>query len=152
MNKALEQTFNNLTKTVKNPAFYIRLQGIMRNSYWKTLGDEARIQFLVANYLETVYPGVLFAHPPNEGRRSRWEQYLAVYSGMRAGMPDIMVYAKNISKIKKPYLAIELKAGKNKPTKNQVNAMKQLEASGWECYVCYTFEEAKELIDNHLIK
>jgi len=157
MDQSLRKTFDNIDKIVgKNPQFYSHMGYIMKNSYWGKIGDEMKLQILVATYITITYKNALFMHPVNEGRRSPWEQYTAKYSGMRAGMPDIMIFNQStIPYVQNPGatyrgLAIELKIGKNKPTKSQEECMTELTACGWRTNICYTFEEAKIHIDQYM--
>ena len=126
-----------------------------RNPYEKFLCKEDHLQIQVCQYLYSQYPDVLFHHSPNENKRTKFEQYKMKRMGCKAGTPDVMIY-------KSVYispngngmyngLAIELKIHPNKTTAKQEEWLKALELNGWKVAVCFTFEEAREVIDNYLV-
>lgn len=108
---------------------------------------EDNLQIQVANYLRMQYPKVLWCHTPNGGSRNAIEGAKLKRMGVRAGMPDIMVYED-----RHPFngLAIELKVGKNKPTENQVFVLNELTRNRWQTAVCYSIDEAIKEIDKYL--
>ena len=67
----------------------------MSNPYQKYLTKEHKLQHAVITYLKFNYPGKLFTHVPNEGKRSRWEQFLIKYLGVSPGVPDLMIFDPN---------------------------------------------------------
>ena len=86
-------------------------------------------------------------HVPNEARRSgRTGAYLK-RMGMRAGVPDLCVPVANGG-----YhgLYIEMKAGKNKPTDNQVRWLELLRRNGYAAFVCYGADNAIECIRRYV--
>ena len=83
----------------------------MSNPYQKYLTKEHKLQHAVITYLKFNYPGKLFTHVPNEGKRSRWEQFLIKYLGVSPGVPDLMIFDPND---KYNGLAIEFKIKYNK--------------------------------------
>lgn len=154
-NDGITRTFEKLNKTIgKLPRFYDILARFMNNYYWKTVGNETRLQFLVAAYIAAKYPDALFMHAVNEGKRSKWEQYVAVYSGMKSGMPDIMIFDPTTDPEVRRYngLAIELKIDKNKPSAVQLACMESLKVCGWMVSVSYSFEDTKRRIDEYMEK
>lgn len=71
------------------------------------------------------YPELkLLFHVPNEGKRS-------VYTGARMRSEG-------------------LRAGKNKPTANQIEWLSSLEEQGYMTAICYGWEAAKVVIENYL--
>lgn len=92
------------------------------------------------------YPDAFIAHIPNEGKRTPFERYKFSILGGVSGMPDIMIFDPrgNYSG-----LALELKAGYNKPTENQKNVLKQLKNRSWDVYWSNNFDQCKEIIDNY---
>lgn len=90
---------------------------------------------------------------PNEGKRNPRG---VKASGITAGVSDVLVFdarAENITQPPEYYgLAIELKIHPNKPTKTQLAFQKKLIERGWHTKVCYSFDEAKEIIDWYLKK
>jgi hypothetical protein len=115
---------------------------------------EDYLQIAVADYLRMQYPKVLFTHVANERQTSKMRGYKLKRMGVRAGMSDTLIFKSKYSNgsITPDYvgLAIELKIEPNKPTKEQLEVLKQLFDNGWKTAVCYSFDEAKEIIDNYL--
>lgn len=120
--------------------------GIMANPYDKYLGKEDQLQRSVIAYLKMQYPEAFVVHIPNEGRRSMFERYKFKMLGGVSGMPDIMIYNPNE---KRNGLAIELKAGNNKPTKNQLECLKRLQEYDWEAFWSADFDYIKQRIDQY---
>ena len=118
----------------------------MANQYYKYLGKEDVLQHNVMKYLSLQYPTALFTHVPNEGKRTKFEQFKLKYLGTKPGVPDVMIFNPN-----KHYngLAIELKAGYNKPTVNQKLWLDLLCMNKWSVHVSKDFEECKSIIDNY---
>jgi len=114
--------------------------------YTKYLGPEDKLQNAVMDYIKVQYPDALVAHIPNEGKRTPFERFKFKYLGGKAGIPDVMVFCPN-----KTYcgLAIELKAGKNKPTAAQVEWLERLEFCGWAAYCLNNFDACKDIIDRY---
>ncbi len=121
----------------------------MGNPYSKYLGKEDIMQNRVMRYLEDNYPDALFTHVSNEGKRSPFEQYKMKYLGTKAGVPDVMIFTPNN---KYNGLAIELKAGYNKPTENQKKWLKWLENAKWKAIWSNKLDECIEIIDNYFKK
>lgn len=110
---------------------------------------EDSLTIAVADYLRYQYKDVFWAHIANERQTSPARGAKLKRMGVRAGMPDIMIWHPSLDHGNG--LAIELKVKPNKPTKKQEDCLNDLyEKAGWYVAVCYTFEEAKELIDTHL--
>lgn len=71
--------------------------------------------------------------------------------GLTPGIPDVCLpivvnKAPNVSGI----LYIEMKWGKNKPTKSQEDMMKKLSMAGNTCIVCWSWINAAIMILNHI--
>ena len=116
------------------------------NPFDKYFGKEDILQRQVTAYLRSQYPDIFWMHPVNEGRRTKFEQYKAKSFGMRSGMPDVIIFSNTLE-----YngLAIELKIKPNKTTENQEACLKAMSLAGWCVRVCWSFEEAKSIIDNY---
>lgn len=98
------------------------------NPFFKYLTKEDKLQHRIISYLKYQYPNLLFAHVPNEGKRSAFERFKFKYLGGSSGIPDLLIFKKN-----KYYsgLAIELKVGYNKPTANQKAWLEKLNTNNW---------------------
>ena len=106
--------------------------------------NENDLQRAVAKVLD--YSGVTWFHTPMEGfRNPRTGAHLKA-KGMKAGIPDCMIfdgfYEQAASEVFYYGLAIELKVGKNKPTASQVEWQAKLRACGWRVEVCRSLDEA----------
>ena len=117
-----------------------------RNPFAKYLGKEDVLQNQVMRYINLKYPKTLFTHVANEGKRTPFEQYKMKYLGTKPGIPDIMIFEPNNTK---NGLAIELKAGYNKPTPNQLKWLKELENNNWVAVWSNNLDECIEIIDKY---
>ena len=113
------------------------------NPFDKYLKLEDHIQINVCNYIAYAYPYAVVHHSPNEGKRTKFEQYLIRLLKVMSGFPDLVIFADN-----KRVLFIELKTLKNK----NVSATQKwwnetLTKFGFDAHVCYGFDEAKTVID-----
>jgi hypothetical protein len=87
----------------------------------------------------------MFAVPnwrPKESQRI----YLAA-EGVKPGVPDIVLPAARGGFFG---LYIEMKVGKNKPTKDQEAYIIGLKGRGYLALVCWGFDEAKQVIEDYL--
>lgn len=105
-------------------------------------GSEDEFQKSVAIYLNS--KGAVWFHPPNGGTRNIIEAAKLKAMGVKAGVPDCMIFNK-----KHGYagLAIELKVGYNKPSEKQIAFMEKLAGEGWKCVVSHSLDEVCDLID-----
>lgn len=107
----------------------------------KYLGPEDHLHIGVCTYLRHQYSGCTIHHSPNEGKRGPVSRYKITHMGVSAGFPDLLVIYRG------KVIAIELKAGKNKPTEAQLDWLLLLNAIGITAQCCTGFESAKEFID-----
>ena len=119
----------------------------IENPYKRYLGKEDLLQNKVMTYLQNKYPDVYSIHVPNEGKRTPFMQYKFKFLGGKRGIPDILVFCGN--KKGKFGLAIELKVGYNKPTKNQYEALESLKKANWEVHWVNTYEKTIEIINEY---
>jgi hypothetical protein len=109
---------------------------------------------LLAEYLDML--GVLWLHPPNEGRFK--PQYLAKRKklGVKAGAPDVLIFTPPPVFEGHPKLfvgaAIELKRARGAGRLGRASApqrlwLEHLERLGWAVAVCHGFNEAKAQLD-----
>ncbi len=118
----------------------------MSNPYEKYLGGEDKLQRAVMNYITMQYPGVIFTHPMNEGKRSKFEQFKMKYLGAKPGIPDLLIFTPNANF---SGLAIELKYKYNKPTENQKKWLKWLKNCNWFVYWSNDFDDCIKIIDEY---
>lgn len=91
----------------------------------------------------------LLHHIPNEGKRNGTTGKLLKAAGLTSGVPDICL---PVPKGKYSGLYIEMKYNKNKPTKEQLEFMQLLREQGHKTEVCYSFEDAREVIRHYLAR
>jgi hypothetical protein len=115
--------------------------------YEKYIGKEDQFQKTVARYLDSM--GVVWMHPPNEIKAK--VQYMAKRKamGVKSGVPDILIFEPNKKHIG---LAIELKAGYNKPSENQLKWIKDLNSLGWLAVWSNSLDEVIEIIEKYFDK
>ncbi len=119
---------------------------------------EDSIQRSVIRYLRLQYPKVVYMAIPNGGYRSKTEAAIMSGLGVVAGAPDLFIahtdfYLPNSSiprLVPKTGLFLELKSAKGRISANQQNMIWKLLKAGYECKIAYSFDEAKNLIDNYL--
>lgn len=112
---------------------------------------EAQEQAVVISWCkmqENVYPSLKNIYAiPNGGYRNKIEAHNLKLQGVKSGVPDLhLAYPSGFYN----GLYIEMKWGKNKPTKNQEDWIKRLSAVGYKCEVCWSSEEAIAVIKNYL--
>jgi len=130
-------------------------------SFMQYLTPEEASQVTVVNYLLLQYPDVLFHHSPQEIHTiSKFQRWKRKVLGTIPGCPDLLIFHEKRfpikgDKIERNYycgLAIEMKHGRNRPTRTQNDFMNKLTRAGWKCEVCYDSLEAHEVIDEYLEK
>lgn len=89
----------------------------------------------------------LLYHIPNGGKRDISTAKRLKAEGVKAGVPDVCL---PVARGKYHGLYIELKAGKNKTTKNQEEWLNALSENGYMTKVCYGWEESSEAIKEYL--
>lgn len=106
--------------------------------------------FQWAGYYEQRFPELrLLFHVPNGGRREKREAASLKRQGVKAGVPDLVLPSPHGGYCG---LYIELKAGKNKTSKEQNEWIKGLKEQGYFVTVCYGWREAADTIENYLMQ
>ena len=109
--------------------------------------QEHHIQIACINWFRYQYPSYLIYAIPNGGQRNRIVAAKLKAEGVLAGVPDIHIpFASNSFH----GLYIEMKSGNNKPTKKQMEVMKRLADFGYQCEVCYSFDDFQKTVMNYL--
>ena len=110
--------------------------------------NEQAALFRWASYAQTQYDELkLMYHVPNEGKRSAVTGARMKQAGLKPGVPDVCLPTAHGGYIG---LYIEMKVKPNKPTENQKQWLRALREAGHFTAVCYTWEEAKNLIEEYL--
>ena len=86
---------------------------------------------------------------PNGGKRDKRTAVALKRQGVKAGVPDICL---PVARNGYHGLYIELKAGKNKATKNQEKWQVFLNDQGYYAVICYGWHEAAKVIEEYLLK
>jgi hypothetical protein len=76
---------------------------------------------------------------PNEGKRTEYYGKYLKDQGMSSGFPDISVL---VPTLRGPAMFIEMKVRPNKVTENQAGWLDRLSRWGYQCYVCWSSDEA----------
>lgn len=110
--------------------------------------NEQAALFQMISYQTNKYPELelMFAIPNGGARHIAVAKKLKA-EGVKAGVPDIFL---PIARNGYHGLFIEMKVGKNKPTESQRNYLDKLEDEGYLIDVCYSSEEAYNLIMTYL--
>ena len=110
--------------------------------------NEQAALFRWASYAQTQYEELkLMYHVPNEGKRSAVTGARMKQAGLKSGVPDVCLPTAHGGYVG---LYIEMKVKPNKPTENQKQWLRALREAGHFTAVCYTWEEAKNLIEEYL--
>jgi hypothetical protein len=110
-------------------------------------GKEDDFQKSIARYLNSL--GVLWMHPPNEIKAK--VQYMSKRKamGVKSGVPDVLIFEPRGKYIG---LAIELKAGYNKPSENQLKWIEDLNKRGWLALWSNSLDEVLDVIEEYFGK
>lgn len=109
--------------------------------------SEAEEQAAVVDYLNA--RGIPFYHVPNEARRSyRLASHLK-RMGLRAGVPDLCI---PVARGGYHGLYIEMKAGRNKPTEQQLYWQSILSDNGYLATTCWGAEEAIAVLQSYFAR
>lgn len=101
--------------------------------------DEEQME--VAHWLN--HANATWCHVPNGGRRSKREGAKFRAMGVRAGVPDILVFGERSARSWP--IAIELKRAKparSVTSEHQKKWIRELRELGWRCKVCFGAAEA----------
>ena len=108
---------------------------------------EDNLQIAVVTWFKYQYPKHIIAHCPNGGYRNAREAARFKRMGVLSGFPDLII---PVTRKEYAGLFIELKAGKNKPTANQLTVMQKLQNEGYKCEVCYSVDEFINVVNEYL--
>lgn len=117
------------------------------NPFDKYLKPEDHLQINICNYIAYAYPLAVVHHSPNEGKRTKFEQYLLKLLHVMSGFPDLVILADE-----RRIFFVELKTLKNKSiSPTQKWWIDTLVRFGFDAKVCFGFDEAKEFIDKCML-
>ena len=113
----------------------------------KITHHESDIQKNCVRWFRFAYPQLIIFSIPNGGSRNVIEAVRLKDEGLLAGVSDLFMPKPN-----KNYagLFIEMKAPGGKPTLSQVHFMEKMLSLGYDCKICYSFDDFRSTIDNYL--
>lgn len=100
--------------------------------------NEAWHQAALARYLDAA--GLLWCHVPNGGHRSTREAVELRLHGVKAGVPDVLIFTPTTNAPKGT--ALELKSTSGSLAPEQRTWLSALAAVGWATVVAYGYEDA----------
>ena len=108
--------------------------------------------FMQRVVLDSRTKNLLLTAVPNGGQRHKAVAAKLKAEGVKAGVPDILVFEWAPRAHAGMYcgLAIEMKVKPNKPTLAQVAWMDALKRRGWSCVVVYSADEAWAALASYL--
>lgn len=108
--------------------------------------SEHDIQSACVKWFRLWYSKYMIYAIPNGGERNAIVAAKLKKEGVLAGVPDL-----HIPVARKGYhgLYIEMKAGKNKPTDNQITVMDKLRKEGYRCEVCWNLDEFMKVVASY---
>lgn len=113
-----------------------------------TEAEEQKALIQWAKFQEKKYPELkLLYHCPNGGTRNKLEAANLKRQGVKAGVPDLFL---PVPRNNKHGLFLEMKVGRNKCTDNQKKWIRALMEQNYEVKVCYSCEEAINVIKRYL--
>lgn len=130
------------------------LEGIKRADKGKpnkpktTEAQEQKALIEWAKWNEKQHPELkLLYHCPNGGTRNKLEAANLKRQGVKAGVPDLFL---PVPRNNKSGLFLEMKVGRNKCTDNQKKWIRALMEQNYEVKICYSCEEAIQIIKKYL--
>lgn len=119
-----------------------------RSSDRERLEQEALFRWARLPATKSVYPGIdLMSCSLNGVKLSKLQAIKAKNGGMLKGEHDIKIPVARHGRIG---LSIEMKAGKNKPTPEQLWYGDRLTEEGWRVCYCWSWKDAQQEIINYL--
>lgn len=117
-----------------------------RPMYDPTNPPEEWVQWTIAEWLDM--HGILWCHVPNEGEHKVQYRRKQRILGVRAGVPDILIFDPPPARPEHRGVALELKRKEGgRLTPRQRWWLRELEARGWYAAVCYGIEEALRTLE-----
>ena len=101
-----------------------------------------------ASYAQGKYPGLKnLYHVPNEGKRTKATAGILKSLGLKPGVPDLILdYPAGVYH----GLRIEMKYGKNLPSEDQKDWLRQLQAAGYFVAVVWSANAAIHLLTEYM--
>jgi hypothetical protein len=108
--------------------------------------QESRFQQACVTWFRLQYPNKIIFAIPNGSKRNIITATILKREGVLKGIPDLFIAEPmyNYSG-----LFIEMKHGKNKPSKEQVEIMDKLRQRGYKVELCYTFDSFVRIVNDY---
>lgn len=106
--------------------------------------EESQLQRLCVRWFRLSYPNALIFAIPNGGSRNPIEAKNLKSEGVLAGVPDLQVISEN----KTFFVEMKTPKGRQQPTQREFE--KKATAYGFKYYICRTFEEFQNVIQQEL--
>ena len=120
----------------------------MNASKYNAIASETELQIQVIEYINYQYPGTLYHHSANEGKRTVMNGSKLKKMGMSKGFPDLAIFEPRGDSYG---LFIELKRDDgSKVSDEQITWLQELYKRGYAAFVCRGFDEAKHVIDQYM--
>lgn len=131
---------------------YLAMQGSSKKKGSPEHDEQVKV-FEWASVMSNKIPELklLFAIPNGAFYGGHWSVANKMKAeGIKKGVPDIFLPVGRCADDNEYGLWIEMKAGKNKPSQEQLWWLEQLEFQGYRVKVCYSAQEAIEEIEDYL--
>lgn len=104
------------------------------------------LQKSVCDFMDLAAPGLLYFAVPNGGKRSKAEAGILKATGVRRGVPDLVILLPNAG-----VGFIELKAGKGSLSEHQQQWRDDLRARGYAWAEARSLEEVEDILGRWLL-
>lgn len=122
----------------------------MNRAYYKKRCEATEQERVInwATFYAKDFPELdLLYHVPNGGSRNQLEAANLKRQGVKAGVPDLVL---PVPRQQFHGLYVEMKWGKNTTTEKQDWWLEQLRQQGYKTAVCWSAEEAMDVIANYM--
>lgn len=122
----------------------------MNRAYYKKRCEATEQERVInwATFYAKNFPELdLLYHVPNGGSRNQLEAANLKRQGVKAGVPDLVL---PVPRQQFHGLYVEMKWGKNTTTEKQDWWLEQLRQQGYKTAVCWSAEEAMDVIANYM--
>jgi hypothetical protein len=113
----------------------------------KMKNQESKLQQACVTWFRLQYPNKIIFAIPNGGNRNVITATILKREGVLKGIPDLFIAEPNNNY---SGLFIEMKHGKNKPSKEQIDIMDKLRERGYKVELCYSFDTFVEMVKKYL--
>jgi hypothetical protein len=113
----------------------------------KMKNQESRLQQTCVTWFSFRHPNKIIFAIPNGSKRNIITATILKREGVLKGIPDLFI-AEPMNNYSG--LFIEMKHGKNKPSKEQVDIMDKLRERGYKVELCYTFDSFVQIVNDYL--